>query len=147
MRVELLKIHLSVSSLSMFMLLQKERSCIQKSLQPSTRSRACPAFTTSRKWSALVIPVICASFWKLRCWVALTKLVRSEWVRADTLVALGITATVIALNASRLYLMALSPENFAYWHNGFGEQVFAYATTFAVLLISLWGAIRLGPKG
>ena len=90
----------------------------------------------------------CSSFHNislgLLCWVTVTKLLRTAWVRADILVAAGVSAAVIFLNASRLYLMALSPEYFAYWHDGFGEVMFAWATTFTVLLISLWGAIGLG---
>lgn len=90
----------------------------------------------------------CSSFHNislgLLCWVALTKLVRTRWVRQDIHVAVAVCATVILLNASRLYLMALSPDYFTYWHDGFGQQVFTWATTLAVLLISLWGAVRAG---
>ena len=90
----------------------------------------------------------CSSFHNislgLLCWVTLTKLIRTTWVVPDILVALVVCATVILLNGSRLYLMALSPDQFTYWHDGFGEQVFAWGTTFAVLLITLWGALRLG---
>jgi exosortase/archaeosortase family protein len=90
----------------------------------------------------------CSSFHNislgLLCWVAVTKLIRTTWLRTDVLVAVAVTAAVILLNASRLYLMALSPEHFTYWHDGFGDTVYAWATTFVVLLISLWGAVRLG---
>lgn len=90
----------------------------------------------------------CSSFHNislgLLCWVAVTKLVRTAWVRSDILVATGVCVTVIVLNGVRLYLMALSPDYFAYWHDGFGNQMYAWATTLAVLLISLWGALRLG---
>jgi len=90
----------------------------------------------------------CSSFHNislgLLCWVAVTKLVRTAWVRSDVLVAAGVCAAVILLNASRLYLMALNPDYFTYWHSGFGQVVFTWATTFTVLLISLWGAIGLG---
>jgi hypothetical protein len=48
---------------------------------------------------------------------------------------------VIVLNAGRLYLMALSPEHFTYWHDGFGVVIFNWVTTLAVLAISLWGAL------
>lgn len=90
----------------------------------------------------------CSSFHNislgLLCWVAVTKLVRTAWVRPDVLVAAGVCAAVILLNGTRLYLLALSPEYFTYWHDGFGQVVFAWVMTFVVLLISLWGAIRLG---
>ena len=48
------------------------------------------------------------------------------------------------LNGSRLYLMALSPDYFAYWHDGLGQQLFVWATMLGVLLISLSGAIGFG---
>ena len=90
----------------------------------------------------------CSSFHNislgLLCWVALTKLARPRWVRADVLVGLAVVATVIALNASRLYLMALGAESFEYWHNGTGQLIFAWATTLGVLAISLYGALRVG---
>ena len=92
----------------------------------------------------------CSSFHNislgLLCWVSLTKLVRTSWVRADLAIALLVCAAVIALNATRLYLMALSPEHYSYWHGGMGEQLIAWATTAVVLLISLWGAVRVGRK-
>jgi hypothetical protein len=92
----------------------------------------------------------CSSFHNislgLLCWVSITKLVRSSWVRGDPVVALLVCAAVIVLNATRLYLMALSPEYFDYWHLGMGEQLVAWSTTAIVLLISLWGAAR-GARG
>jgi exosortase/archaeosortase family protein len=92
----------------------------------------------------------CSSFHNislgLLCWVAVTKLFRSEWRRQDALVALCVTASVIVLNAGRLYLMALSPEHFAYWHDGVGEKLVGYATTLSVLFISLWGATRVARQ-
>jgi hypothetical protein len=90
----------------------------------------------------------CSSFHNislgLLCWVALTKLARPHWLRADILIGLAVTVTVIALNASRLYLMALNAETFEYWHVGTGQQIFAWATTLSVLAISLYGALRVG---
>lgn len=90
----------------------------------------------------------CSSFHNislgLLCWVSVTKLFRTSWARGDFAVALAVCATVVLLNAIRLYLMALSSEHYAYWHGGTGEQLFAWASTMSVLLISLWGAVRLG---
>jgi len=90
----------------------------------------------------------CSSFHNislgLLCWVALTKLARPRWVKADIFVGLAVVATVIALNASRLYLMALGAESFEYWHVGTGQQIFAWATTLSVLVISFYGALRVG---
>jgi hypothetical protein len=90
----------------------------------------------------------CSSFHNislgLLCWVALAKLARPRWVKADILVGLAVVVTVIALNASRLYLMALGAESFEYWHIGTGQQIFAWATTLSVLAISLYGALCVG---
>lgn len=88
----------------------------------------------------------CSSFHNislgLLCWVSVLKLARTTFVRSDALFALAVAGTVILLNASRLYLMALSEPHFVYWHDGFGQHLFAWAMTFSVLLISLWGALR-----
>jgi hypothetical protein len=92
----------------------------------------------------------CSSFHNislgLLCWVSLTKLVRTSWERSDLAVALLVCAAVITLNATRLYLMALSPGHYSYWHGGIGEQLMAWATTATVLLISLGGAVRVGKR-
>jgi hypothetical protein len=92
----------------------------------------------------------CSSFHNislgLLCWVSLTKLVRTSWVPADFAVALLVCAAVVALNATRLYLMALSPGHYSYWHGGTGEQLVAWVTTGLVLLISLWGAVHVGAR-
>lgn len=90
----------------------------------------------------------CSSFHNislgLLCWIALTKLARTEWVVSDILVAAAVCVAVIGLNTGRLYLMALSAEDFRYWHEGFGSQLFAWTTTAAVLLISALGIQRAG---
>ena len=69
---------------------------------------------------------------------------RPRWVAQDIWVGLAVVAAVIALNASRLYLMSLSVDGFVYWHEGAGAQIFAWATTLSVLAISLFGALRVG---
>lgn len=90
----------------------------------------------------------CSSFHNislgLLCWVALTKLARPHWIKSDIWVGVGVVLTVIALNASRLYLMALDAESYAYWHTGTGQLIFAWATTLSVLAISLYGALHVG---
>jgi hypothetical protein len=82
----------------------------------------------------------------LLCWVSLTKLARSAWHWKDLAVGLTVCASVIALNTTRLYLMALSPGNFAYWHDGFGQHLFGWGMMLTVLGISLWGTFRTGGK-
>jgi hypothetical protein len=47
---------------------------------------------------------------------------------------------MIVLNATRLYLMALNPENFIYWHDGFGAQIFAVGSSLIIATICLLGA-------
>lgn len=93
----------------------------------------------------------CSSFHNislgLLCWVSLTKLVRTSWVRGDLGVALAVCAAVISWNATRLYLMALSNDHYTYWHQGPGEQIVAWGTTMTVLLISLWGTVQVGRRG
>lgn len=88
----------------------------------------------------------CSSFHNislsLLCWVTLTKLARPTWFRGDVLVALLVTVAVVVLNTVRLYLMALSPELFTYWHTGFGADLFAWSTPLVVMAISLWGILR-----
>ncbi len=88
----------------------------------------------------------CSSFHNismgLLCWAALTKLARPTWDWSDAAFAFGVVAVVIGLNVSRLYLMALSYDQYIYWHNGFGSQLYEIAATLAVLTISLWGACR-----
>jgi hypothetical protein len=93
----------------------------------------------------------CSSFHNislgLLCWVSITKLIRASCVRADILPVALVFAVVILINAGRLYLMALNPEYYTFWHEGFGERLAAWVMTAAVLLISLWGAINLGREG
>jgi hypothetical protein len=92
----------------------------------------------------------CSSFHNislgLLCWISITKLVRTSWARADLAVAVGVCAIVVLLNASRLYLMALGHDYYVFWHGGPGEQFVAWVMTVLVLLISLWGAVRLGTR-
>jgi hypothetical protein len=73
-------------------------------------------------------------------------LARPHWVRDDFSVAAIVALTVVLLNTARLYLIALSADaaSFNYWHGGLGEDLFAWAITGCVLLISLWGALRVG---
>ena len=95
---------------------------------------------------SIIIYGPCSSFHNislgLLCWVTLTKLTRSRWTLSDVWVGVLVCAAVVALNASRLYLMASSAESFIYWHEGIGQQLFAWATTLTVLAISLWGSLR-----
>ena len=88
----------------------------------------------------------CSSFHNisagLLCWVSLTKLARTSWIASDILFALSICATTVLFNGARLYMMALSPEHYTFWHQGLGSDLFAWGTALAVLLLSLWGALH-----
>ena len=95
---------------------------------------------------SIVVYGPCSSFHNislsLLCWVALTKLVRPAWAPGDALVAFLVCAAVVVLNTTRLYIMALGPSQFAYWHTGFGADLFAWTTPAVVIAVSLWGALR-----
>src|SRR5262249_10451947 len=86
----------------------------------------------------------CSSFHNislgLLCWVTITRLARTDWVVTDVLIAFAVCTIVVVLNGTRLYLMALGPDYFTYWHDGFGQHLFSWATAFGVLFASLWGA-------
>ena len=88
----------------------------------------------------------CSSFHNislgLLCWVAISRLVHQVWRWQDLMIGLVVCIAVVLLNGTRLYLMALAPESFGYWHDGFGETIFTWVTTFTILLISLWSIYR-----
>ena len=93
----------------------------------------------------------CSSFHNislgLLCWVAISRLVRQVWRWQDLVIGLVVCIAVVLLNGSRLYLMALNPEYFGYWHHEFGATIFTWVTTFTILLISLWGVYRTERRG
>ena len=73
-------------------------------------------------------------------WVALTKLERPQWYPLDVAVLALAAGCQIVLNVVRIYLMALSPDMYTYWHVGTGERIFAIAASAAAVLISAFGA-------
>jgi hypothetical protein len=73
-------------------------------------------------------------------WVALTKFERPEWHRLDIVVLLAAAGSQILLNTVRIYLMAMSPEMYLYWHMGPGSRIFSAIASAAVVLISAFGA-------
>lgn len=88
----------------------------------------------------------CSSFHNislgLLCWVAISRLVRQVWGWQDLVIGLVVCIAVVLLNGTRLYLMALNPESFGYWHHEFGATIFTWVMTLTILLISLWGIYR-----
>jgi hypothetical protein len=95
---------------------------------------------------SIVVLSGCSSFHNislgLLAWVALTKLARPDWVRADARVAIAVCAAVLLLNLLRIYLLALGAESYAYWHTGTGEQIFVWVTSTIVVAIALLGVLR-----
>jgi len=73
-------------------------------------------------------------------WVALTKFERPEWHPLDLVVLVAAAGSQILLNTIRIYLMAMSPDMYLYWHMGPGSQIFAAIASAAVVLISAFGA-------
>jgi hypothetical protein len=92
---------------------------------------------------SLEIYTPCSSFHNVSlaalCWIALTKLHRPTFIKSDFLFGVTGCLAMIALNATRLYLMALSHEKFAYWHDGFGAEIFAVGSSLIIVTIFLWG--------
>jgi hypothetical protein len=75
----------------------------------------------------------------LLAWVALAKLERTDWVRADAWVAGAAALAQIGLNMARLYLMAQSDPLYVYWHDGAGAEIYAVAASVAAVLIAVFG--------
>jgi exosortase/archaeosortase family protein len=95
---------------------------------------------------SIIIVNGCSSFHSislgLLCWLALTKLARPEWVRGDVGAAVAVCVTALLLNLLRVYLLALSAESYAYWHAGFGAQLFVWTSSAAIVGVALWGVLR-----
>jgi hypothetical protein len=86
----------------------------------------------------------CSSFHNISlaalCWISLTKLKRPTFIKSDFLFGAAACFAMIALNATRLYLMSLNSEKFVYWHDGFGAEIFAVTSSFIIATICVWGA-------
>jgi hypothetical protein len=99
---------------------------------------------------SIVVLSGCSSFHNislgLLAWIALTKLARPVWVKADAAVALAVCAAVLLLNLLRIYLLALSAESYAYWHTGPGEQIFVWVTSATVVAIALAGVLGIQAR-
>jgi exosortase/archaeosortase family protein len=92
----------------------------------------------------------CSSFHNISlaalCWISLTKLHRPTFIKTDFKFAAAAGLAVIALNAARLYTISLGRENFAYWHDGSGAEIFAVASSFIIAAICAWGTSIDGAK-
>lgn len=93
---------------------------------------------------AIEIAPQCCSFHNVSLaalsWVALTKLERPEWRRLDLVVLATAAGCQLFLNTVRIYLMALSPEMYLYWHAGPGTHIFSACASAAAVLIGAYGA-------
>jgi exosortase/archaeosortase family protein len=85
----------------------------------------------------------CSSFHNISlaalCWISLTKLHRPTFIKSDLKFGAAACLVMIALNAARLYTISLDRENFAYWHDGSGAEIFAVASSFIIAAICAWG--------
>jgi len=86
----------------------------------------------------------CSSFHNISlaalCWISLTKLKRPRFIKSDFIFGAAACLAMIALNATRLYMMSVSFEKFFYWHNGFGAEIFAVISSLIIATICVWGA-------
>jgi hypothetical protein len=92
----------------------------------------------------------CSSFHNISlaalCWMSLTKLQRPTFIKSDFIFAAAACLAMIALNAARLYAMSLNYENYVYWHDGFGAEIFAVTSSFIIAAICVWGASIDGAR-
>lgn len=92
----------------------------------------------------------CSSFHNISlaalCWISLTKLKRPRFIKSDFIFGSAGCITMIALNATRLYVMSLSFEKYFYWHKGFGAEIFAMTSTVIIVTICTWGASIDGTR-
>ena len=86
----------------------------------------------------------CSSFHNISlaalCWISLTKLKRPRFIKSDFIFGAAACLAMIALNATRLYMMSLSFEKFFYWHNAFGAEIFPVISSLIIATICVWGA-------
>jgi exosortase/archaeosortase family protein len=77
----------------------------------------------------------------LLCFVAMTKLMRPEWRRADLLTAAALIAATVGVNSLRLFLMATTAtaDAFDYWHTGTGSQMINAGMSALIPILCLWG--------
>jgi exosortase/archaeosortase family protein len=102
--------------------------------------------TAPSGWSVYVAEG-CSSFHNLSLafliWLSLIKIAGAEPISRATLTALsGGVVMIIGLNGLRIVLMALSEENYNFWHNGQGAGIFstlALAVIVAPTMFSLRG--------
>jgi len=99
---------------------------------------------------AIEISPVCSSFHNVSlaalCWIALTKLERPDWRPLDLVTLCAAAGCQVLLNAVRIYFMALSFEQYLYWHGGPGAHIFSASASVAAVLISAFGARLVTPR-
>ena len=98
---------------------------------------------TSPSGYSIVVVEGCSSFANvstaLLAWVSFGRLERVKWLPRDLIVGAVVVVSQIALNVTRMYLMAQSPQNYLYWHDEGGKQIYVAAASAAAVLISVVG--------
>jgi len=98
---------------------------------------------TSNGYGIVLFPY-CSSFHNvslaLLCWVTLTRLRYPIWRGYDFVVGGLVAGTLIILNTTRLYLMALDIDAYHFWHEGAGSEIFQVGASVAALLLTLYGS-------
>jgi hypothetical protein len=84
----------------------------------------------------------CASFHNLSlaslCWVTLSMLHRSYWVKSDIYIGLVAALIQFGFNVWRLVFVCLSLPMYEFWHEGFGKHIFsAVATACAIIFVQI----------
>jgi hypothetical protein len=74
-------------------------------------------------------------------WAAATAGGSRSFKKADVLVGLLVVIALLAVNVTRLHLLALDHDRYAYWHYEYGNRIYSYvfgATMIAPPLLRLW---------
>jgi exosortase/archaeosortase family protein len=76
---------------------------------------------------------------------AMAMLTRQRWRMRDTLILTAACALMFAMNAARIFLMALGRESYVYWHDGQGAALFGLVVTMTIFALSYLG-IRMSER-
>jgi hypothetical protein len=86
----------------------------------------------------------CSSFHNvslaLLCWVTVTNLINLNWEHSHYATGAMAVVAMIIFNTGRLYLMALGPYSYHFWHEGAGSDIFQIGASLSVLLLTLCGS-------
>jgi hypothetical protein len=90
----------------------------------------------------VAITAACASFHNLSlaslCWVTLTMLHRTYWVKSDLYIGAITMLIQFGFNVWRLIFVCLSLPMYEFWHEGTGKHIFsAVATASAIIFVQV----------